>query len=725
MAFERQFQIISYLAVFCGFFALWISATFGIFEIGLFLGVTLLAWNLENTRWQINERLGTALVVFALPIYFLLFRFRIFEFSSTETMLPGLLARLILTLTAIKLLQRKSDRDWMFLYLMSFFELLLAAGLSISVGYVIAFATFIFVMLCTIVVFQIRKTARTTRENSTAKVRPSAEESAVELPARRILASGAALLILIAALAVPTFFLLPRVSGAGFGGSSESIATAGFSDSVRLGGIGRIQQNDAVVMRVRIENAAPNDIRWRGVALDTFDGQYWSRSKPALREPKLKNDRDLIQVDTAKRQEGLTLQTVYLEPLDAPVIFGLYRMIGIQGNFALLYRDFNGGITFQRTGERVSYKVISDTATPDEERLRGDRAPYTADLTNYLQLPKNLDLRIADLAAKVTKGTSNRYDAAARIERYLQTEFGYTLELKAGGSDPLADFLFNVREGHCEYFATAMAIMLRTQGIAARVVNGFQRGDYNDTADVYVVRQRNAHSWVEVYFPATDSWVTFDPTPAAGQNLGSPFSGITERVRKYVEALETFWIQYFVAFDNQEQRSLFVSVRNGVSQYETGLSSSWAALQNGIVEWWKRVRGDEGMASSAKSIGSGALAAATIIVLFLAFVWLYRKVVKLKVWTLLWNRIFVRPNASVVEFYERMQHILAGKGFIRMPHQTPLEFAYDIGMPEVVNLTERYNAVRFGENDLTGTEAEQIEDWLKEISTTETRRHSE
>ena len=718
--FEKRFNIFSYAAVFCGFFALWISATFGIFEIGLFLGIMLLAWNLENTRWQINERLGTALVVFALPIYFLLFRFRIFEFSSTETMLPGLLARLILTLTAIKLLQRKSDRDWMFLYLMAFFELLLAAGLNISIGYVIAFATFIFVMLCTIIIFQIRKTARTTVENSTAKVKPTAVEAGAELPARRILASGAAFVILIAALAVPTFFLLPRVSGAGFGGGSESISTsAGFSDSVRLGGFGRIQQNDAVVMRVRIENEAPSGIRWRGVALDTFDGLYWSRSRSALREPKIKNDRDLIQVDTTKRQEGLTLQTVYLEPLDAPVIFGLYRMIGIQGNFPLLYRDFNGAITFQRTGERVSYKVLSDAAIPDEDRLRGDRAPYTADYANFLQLPKNIDPRIADLATKVARGTTNRYDAAAAIERYLQTEFGYTLDLKAGGSDPLADFLFNVREGHCEYFATAMAIMLRTQGIAARVVNGFQRGDYNDTADVYVVRQRNAHSWVEVYFPATDSWVTFDPTPAAGQNTASPLSGVTERVRKYVEALETFWIQYFVAFDNQEQRSLFVSVRNGVSQYETGLSSSWAALQNEIVEWWKRVRGDEGIASSAKSIGSGALAVALIIILVLAFVWLYRKVVKLKVWTLLWNRIFARPNASAIEFYERMQQILAGKGFIRLPHQTPLEFAYHIGLPEAVNVTEQYNRVRFGEWELNGEEADKIENWLKEISTRE------
>ena len=87
--------------------------------------------------------------------------------------------------------------------------------------------------------------------------------------------------------------------------------------------------------------------------------------------------------------------------------------------------------------------------------------------------------RISQFAAQVTGKSNNRYDKAKAVEKYLQTQFGYTLEMKAGGDQPLADFLFNVREGHCEYFASAMAIMLRTQGIATRIVNGFQQGEYN------------------------------------------------------------------------------------------------------------------------------------------------------------------------------------------------------------------------------------------------------
>ena len=132
--------------------------------------------------------------------------------------------------------------------------------------------------------------------------------------------------------------------------------------------------------------------------------------------------------------------------------------------------------------------------------------------------------------------------------------------MKAGGPDPLADFLFNVRSGHCEYFATAMAVMLRTQGIASRLVNGFLPGEFNEAAGAYTVRQSDAHSWVEVYFPETKSWVTFDPTPSAGRTP-TVRTGLAGYLSKYSEALELMWFQYVVGYDKQEQRSLVTSLR--------------------------------------------------------------------------------------------------------------------------------------------------------------------
>jgi transglutaminase-like putative cysteine protease len=138
-----------------------------------------------------------------------------------------------------------------------------------------------------------------------------------------------------------------------------------------------------------------------------------------------------------------------------------------------------------------------------------------------------------------------------------------------------------------------MAMMLRTQRIATRVVNGFQQGEYNDTADVWIVRQRDAHSWVEVYFPKEKVWVPFDPTPFSGQSTTLSTTGILGGVNKYLEALETYWIQYFVAFDDQEQETLVRSARKTFSDYQIKTAILLNAIQDRLTEWWSDLRGDK------------------------------------------------------------------------------------------------------------------------------------
>ncbi|MEO6655967.1 MAG: DUF3488 and transglutaminase-like domain-containing protein [Pyrinomonadaceae bacterium] len=727
MTFEKFFRFVSYAAVLCGFFSLWVSGTFGVIGTGLFVAVIAAAWLLEGSRWQISERVGTALIVLALPVFYLVWRFQFIPTTGNETWIAGILARMILSLTAIKLLQKKSDRDWIFLYLMAFFEVLLAAGLSISALYLGSFLVYLLVTVCTVIAFEIRKTSRAV-ENKIAGVKPDKKslesEANTILPVRRLPSTAIALIVFIVLLAMPLFFMLPRVGGAGFGGNQRGLDTsAGFSDTVTLGGFGRINQNDEVVMRVKLEGNTQADdaLYFRGVALDTFDNQSWKRSKKAVTQPIVKGDSDLLQVGLPAGRENLSIQTIYLEPLDTPVLFALPRAVAVQGNFPILYKDAYGSISFQRNYERISYKVISDRGLPPVDQLRADDQPYSADVQNFRDLPPVYDLRIARLTERITTNTKNRYDKARAVESYLQNNFGYTLDLKAGGVEPLSDFLFNVREGHCEYFATAMAVMLRTQGVATRIVNGFHGGEYNDTADVTVVRQRNAHAWVEVYFPKEDVWVPFDPTPSAGQNVAAASTGISGTVKKYLEALETFWIQYFVAFDNQEQRSLVRFVRNGFVDYQAKISSYASHAQEIFAEWWADVRGDKGTRASFIAIIFAAGYIVGVIIGILLLGWLWRKVVKLKVWGGVWDRLFAKRHASIIEFYDRMQILLAEKGFAREPHQTPLEFAYAVAMPEAVNITEKYNRVRFGEKGLSKNEAVQIEGWLTEISTAETQ----
>jgi hypothetical protein len=311
-------------------------------------------------------------------------------------------------------------------------------------------------------------------------------------------------------------------------------------------------------------------------------------------------------------------------------------------------------------------------------------------------LPGTLDERIFRQASFIVEssGARTRYDIAAAIEADLQTRYGYTLDMKASGPDPLSDFLFNVREGHCEYFSTAMAVMLRTQGIAARVVNGFLPGEYNEPAGAYTVRQSDAHSWVEVYFPETNSWVTFDPTPSAGRT--EPVrAGVAARLGKYAEALELLWFQYVIGYDKQEQRSLATAAQSQVARYQTLVTDIFDELR--VTSWTTLII---------------AFSVAVILICAVALLWR----VKRFGWQAF--RISRRddgPRHSAVEFYETLVQLLAERGLHRSPEQTPLEFATSLKMQDAVAITAAYNRVRYGAHRLTQTEQRRIEEILRRL----------
>lgn len=725
--------MISYLVAVCGLAALYAAGAIGVALFAIFVLVTLLAWKLEDTRWQISERLGVAIILIAIPLFILDWRFRLTGFGGREMLAAASLAKLILFLLAIKLLQRKTDRDWVFIYLISFFQILLAAGISISPLYLASLIAYLLLTASAIIAFEIRKTSGEVHRKRIENLGKKAKgrfPSAISLGGFKLPNAAVLLIAMTAVFAIPLFFVLPRVGGAGVtGGFSEMTRITGFSESVTLGTIGRLQQNNEVVMRVRIDRNDNPDLRrlyWRGVALDRFETNTWSRSNTRYREPFAKTAGNRFVVDFARREGLLTVQTVYLEPLNSSVLFAMPRAIVIRSSANEISRDAEGGLLmYPASYDRTSYTVYSDTYLPAPDELRRDNGEYSRSAFKYLAVSPDLDPRIGELANRWIRDEKSmtRYDIAKAVERHLQNDFGYTLELKAGGSDPLADFLFNVREGHCEYFATAMAVMLRTQGIATRVVNGFQQGEFNETAGVYVVRQRNAHSWVEVYFPETETWVPFDPTPFAGQNPDANSGGFFGSISNYLEALETFWIQYFVTYDDQEQRSLFRSFRDNLSEYKDTGATWLQSLQSTITRWWQAVRGDQGFWTSAKAVGTGAGVLLGAGILVILVVWAWRRISK---WGL-WKRIagWFRPGgkAIVVGFYARLQDVLEEKGLIRKPHQTPLEFAYATGFDAAVKITEKYNGVRFGEKELSEDEASDIENWLKKLEATGENGH--
>ena len=211
----------------------------------------------------------------------------------------------------------------------------------------------------------------------------------------------AVLLVLIFVLALPLFLVAPRSGVAALSRGVPGLSNfVGFSESVSLGEIGDLKRDDALVMHVRLEGAEKRrDIRWRGVALDEFTGRGWKKSAAARRTDQKVNDKGMFQLGTTASLNRVTTQTVFLEPIESPVLFAASRALAIQGDFSFLRVDAEGSIQTRRQGfDRIMYKVISDTTEPDPELLRTDVTRYPQTFERYLQLPETIDPRIVGLA---------------------------------------------------------------------------------------------------------------------------------------------------------------------------------------------------------------------------------------------------------------------------------------------------------------------------------------
>lgn len=707
MSLETYFRAFSYATIAVATLTLVLAGGLNLALAFLFFVILIAAWNLEGRKWQLSERMGLIAVLFSIPLFLFDWQYQKTIGEPIGKLGVAALAHLIVFLAAVKLLQQKRDRDWVFLYLISFFEILLAAGLSFSPVFLISLSLYMLCGLTTIVAFEIHKSKRGMAETETRLLvapdsrifKHARRHSKPSSEARRLPLVAVFLFVLIFTLALPLFLLAPRSGAAMFSRSGSALTNfIGFSENVTLGAIGSLKRDNAIVMRVRLDDTSnPREFRWRGVALDEFTGHSWKKSPEARRPVELTNDRGFYQLGTTASLHRLTTQTIFLEAIESPVLFAAPRPVAIQGDFSFVRMDGEGSVQARRREfERVVYKAMSDTTTPDVSLLRRDDAPYPPEFQRYLKPPLALDPRIEALANAmvVNAHARNRYDEARAIESQLQTDYGYTLDMKAGGPDPLADFLFNVKAGHCEYFSTAMAVMLRTRGIATRVVNGFLSGEYNEAAGAYTVRQSDAHSWVEVYFPETNSWVTFDPTPAAGRS--EPVrSGIAGQLEKYAEALELMWFQYVVGYDKQEQRSLATSLRNHLFDYQYLLVQLVSAVRKAIV--------------------SHGLSILVIGIIGLAAFLFFR--VAQRVGRFGWRRALntghePQQQASRVDFYERLIALLEMRGIKREPHQTPLEFAGAIGIPDAIRITEAYNRIRFGIEKLSASELGEIDKTL-------------
>jgi len=310
--------------------------------------------------------------------------------------------------------------------------------------------------------------------------------------------------------------------------------------------------------------------------------------------------------------------------------------------------------------------------------------------TSYLQLPPTLDARIPRLAAQIAGSATNNYDKAAALEVYLKTHYGYTLQLlRTPVADPLSNFLFVRKQGHCEYFASSMAVMLRTLHIPSRVVNGFRSDEFNDVTGNYVVRAKNAHSWVEAYFPGY-GWTTFDPTP--GGDVGTPEGW--DRAMLYLDAAQSFWREWVISYDSSHQyilgQAAVSGTRNSLDRTRNWMKETYARLMS-------LARSGQSKAERAPFRWLVGGVAALLLLLGLGNAGRIARLIRMK-------RLEAHPERSPDEaaamWYERMARNLARRGVKKSTAQTAQEFVRVIAdeplRTRVGKFTDAYESARFG-----------------------------
>jgi hypothetical protein len=707
---ERLFQASLFLLVVTGFATL--ASTGKLDLIGVIFVLLALALRayllLRDVPFVIPRRLTSWLAV----IYFVVFFVDYFLLSGRDFVTPAV--HLLLFGMCVKLFNVERDRDYVYLGVLSFLMVLSAAILTVDSAFLASFALFIVLAVFCFMAMEMRRSALAASNFAPLSFPGLRTRYRTVSPIHRLSGSlartTAVMVAAILSASIVLFFAMPRISGGYLSryAQSDSIST-GFSDSVNLGEIGHIQQSSDVVAHIRIDGDTTgyHQIRLRGTVLTLFDGRRWTNPRRDTAVVARGYGR-LFQLSTPAtelvRHEELRLARgpqfdllhyrVLMEPLNTTVIFTIPAAQAIFGPFHQI------GVDDDRTFHNLEhehtvtvYEGISDVsvpAPPTLARLR-DAVSSSSMPERYLQLPEPLDPRIPQLAHKLTDSESSPYRRALAIQHYLNTQYGYTLQLPSQPpADPLADFLFHRHRGHCEYFASSMAVLLRTVGVPSRVITGFRGAEFNQVNSAYIVRASDAHSWVEAFIPGA-GWTAFDPTPPGE----APVSTFWTRSQLYLDAAHEFWREWIVNYDVGHQQTLSVSAIHQ-TRHRIAELRHWAARQYSRMLDSARHLHQAATHDPRRLARPALILLAVVLLIALPFATLHvRSLLRAAS-----PRTSPRSAAGIL--YLRMTHRLARRGYPRSPTQTASEFAASIAEPDlrnaVIRFTSAYERARFDDS---------------------------
>ena len=696
---ERVFEIAVILLVANGFLALLMANRLDVFSLLVMVG------GLGGRLFQVfagtsyrAPRVAVSLVALAYVLFF------VFDFWVLGGFITAAV-RMLFFFTALRLVTAEQNRDYFLLGVMAFLHLIVVSMFVAGLGFLVALAGFLVLAVVAYTTFEIRRGCR-----SAAVVMGAAADTFPGRLSRRLILMSGALAVGILVLSFVLFWAIPRTFATNWTAPLRGDHTVGFSDEVNLGATGSVAIDHTPVLRV--EEFSETDLsrlKWRGLALPHFDGIRWSNPAPEEQLVGPKKGQYLLPGPRRRVAEGPRVHyEVDVAPMATRFVFVAGEPEVIAGTFSKLWVTNTGSFRAPLLPyQPLRYEVRG--------RLPTGETPEAANVVElfsdkfralYLDLPP-IDPRIGELAGRLAKPHQGARAQAAAIERYFRNEFGYSLALPLKrAEDPLAHFVFERREGHCEYFASAMAVMLRALGTPTRLVNGFLGGVYNPLSGRQVIRSSDAHSWVEAYLPGY-GWVSFDPTPP-GPNQSMGFWATYFWM--YWDVIESAWSGWVVDYDRGQQamlvremrtrsRQVFIEFRAWVEETGVLVAGIWEGFRKGIgVDRY----GAPGRGDFGETLGGAGFLLAGLAIAGFAAVWGAKKLGPVIARFYRGRRMAAGRGrlSDAVFFYERALDLTARRGFKRREFQTAEEFTESVKAEELrgifQQITNAYNRARFG-----------------------------
>lgn len=713
MNLERAFRLSSVLLAASGFTGLILTGQLPIGLVGLglvSLAVSLahvVGWGADWLIFRLSREAWNALIIAAFVAFGVDFLW------ISEDLLPAGVHFLIL-LMVNKLLTLQQRKDFLHLYAISLLEILSAAALTVELWYGAVFVAYLLAAIWTLLLYHLRNEA----EEAHAILQPTGGPmDPVRTPGPitgRFFWTTNGIAVGAFCLTLAIFFVIPRI-GAGFfqKNRAELIRTSGFSEQVDLGIIGSIKLDETVVMRVEFpdqKGPVAERLYFRGAAYDVYNGRSWANS--LARRHVVGRTQDGVHIvgatePSSTEQTGLR-QEVLVEALDTSALFGVPVVDSVKGLFFLMLVDGMENLYLPYLpSTRFQYSAHSIPSNLLEEERTAKTFSYPSHVKeHFLQLP-GLSPRVAELARAVVRQAQTPYEMAIAVERHLREDYRYSLDVGITVPEsPVEEFLFTRKSGYCEHYATAMVVMLRALGIPTRLVTGFLPGEWNDFGNYYTVRQRDAHAWVEVFFPRS-GWITFDPTPSVTAAVTSPLWSMLGRV---VDSIRLKWDRFVILYSFRDQMAVAQDIRERSDKVRSQVSASLATALRWVAAGRARVaeflRASDWLLVGV--VGGAGLAGLIVI----AWIRVRARVRR--------GQLMLRTprQATAMRLYGRMLRLLESRGVSKAPGAAPMEFArlvdreWSNASRFVQPLTELYCRVRFGQVPLSSEDLQRVDDLL-------------